>query len=220
LLERDFAMADFVIPGSKVVEAQRTFYQAFGLTMASWARLESCMFYWFMNAIEKPEDVARAVFFSAKNFTGRRDMFNAAIPHSSFDNDIRAFLKAASKKARQYAEFRNRVAHGEPTIDGRRTSPSFMQYVLSEPRFPRSSALPEHALDSIVTNEHLDTATQNLTELVRLMWDMHPQYRVADARGTPQEYRQLVLRLPNKAHSKEPARISAEQKELSDDLDA
>src|SRR5690348_4391750 len=91
----------------ELAKARSEFYHAFGLAMAWWARMESCMFYWFMHAIDRREGLARDSFFSAKGFTGRRDMFNASIPHSPFEPDVRAFLRAASKTARQCSEFRN-----------------------------------------------------------------------------------------------------------------
>jgi hypothetical protein len=54
------------------IAARNVFFQAFGRTMSEWGRLESCLFYWFLVATEIPDDLARAVFFSAKAFTGRR----------------------------------------------------------------------------------------------------------------------------------------------------
>lgn len=208
------------LTGAEEAQAQRDFYQAFGLVMAQWARLESCMFYWFMYAIDKPEAIARAIFFSAKSFTGRRDMFNGAIPHSPFDDDIKMFLKAASKKARQYSEFRNRVAHGEPTWNLKKNSPIFKQYSLCEARITRGAmtVMTDEALEiSMVTNAQMETATHNLRELVRLMWDLHPRYRDDYPDADPKAYRLLVLQLPNRAHSKEPAQIRGEPQTHPDD---
>ena len=188
--------------------------------MAQWARLESSMFYWFMHAIDKPEAMARAVFFSAKSFTGRRDMFNGAIPHSPFHDDIKMFLKAASKKAGQYSTFRNRVAHGEPTFNLKKNSPTFKQYMLCEARLTRGAltVMTDDEIEiTMVTNVQMTTATHNLQELVRLMWDLHPSQRAGYPDAEPKAYRLRVLQLPNLAHSKESARIPAEQQAQPDD---
>jgi hypothetical protein len=189
------------------VRAREEFYRAFGAAMAAWARLESCLFYWFIEALKLEEATGRAIYFSAKSFGARREIFNAAIPHSTLPDEERDFLRAFSKKAAQYAEFRNRVAHGEPMFVMRSGSSLLKQYGLAEPRLSALRPVAVEQLEKeIVSVAQLNTATANFDELRRLAWDMHPAYRESSA--SPVAYRVQVLALPNQAYSTEPAQTT------------
>jgi hypothetical protein len=75
---------------SESVNAHDQFHNAYGAVMTAWARVEGCLFYWFMSASGMEEPLARAIYFSAKSFMGRRDMLRAAIPFSRLDEDAPA----------------------------------------------------------------------------------------------------------------------------------
>ena len=67
-------------------EAEDTFHKQYGMTLAQWATIEQRMFYWFHYASDLPEDMARGVFYSSKNFNGRVDMMEAAVDSSAVTN--------------------------------------------------------------------------------------------------------------------------------------
>ena len=63
----------------ELMEAEDTFHKQYG----QWATIEQRMFYWFHYASDLPEDMARGVFYSSKNFNGRVDMMEAAVDSSA-----------------------------------------------------------------------------------------------------------------------------------------
>jgi hypothetical protein len=85
--------------------------------------LESAIFRWFQYSTGMSDPLARAVFYSARNFTGRRDMLIAALPFASLAKSEQAFIRTALKKTREYSAFRNQMAHREPILDARKESP-------------------------------------------------------------------------------------------------
>ena len=60
----------------------------------------------------KPK-MARAIFYSARSFNGRSEMFEAAMANSSLNEDAKAALEAVIAKAAAYSSFRNSLAHGQ-----------------------------------------------------------------------------------------------------------
>jgi hypothetical protein len=186
---------------SEHVRPDDQFHKAYGGAMMAWARLEGCLFYWFMRASGMDEPLARAIYFSARSFTGRRDMLIAAIRFSSFDDQATAVIKAGIQKARRYSEFRNQVAHREPLFDIRQGSPTWAQFVLAEGR-----SLDEG--NDMLTIKHLGIATRNFNALTQLLWQVHPTFRTTstDATGCLR----LIRELPNQAQSTEPNQIREE----------
>lgn len=72
-------------------------------------------------------------------------------------------------------------------------------YVLADPQTP--DPLPEGAGFTV---EQINTAAENFDLLRRYLVHTHPDFGVG---ALPEEYLALVRALPNKAHSKEAARI-------------
>jgi hypothetical protein len=168
--------------------------------MQRWARLEQAMDYWFQWLAEIPENRARAIFYSAKNFAGRSDILVAVIPYAKPDDEYRAFVRAAIKKARQYNSFRNAVTHGEAIFDTRRGSLTFGQYVLAE---GRDSSFEAGA--SAVSTQRIDTSSENVRELAKLMFDVLGYAGVIPGptglEASPQRCREQVQSLPSRADS-------------------
>jgi hypothetical protein len=177
--------------------ALEEFNPAYGLAMASWARLEGALVYWLMATTGMEERLARAIFFSASGFGARHDMLTASIPFSPLDGDVRLFLKTACSKSRKYSGFRNRLAHNEPVFNLRENSPSFKQYILVE-----GGNIGPEAEERAITVAHLASATNNFRLLRRMMLDVHPTWRHPETSAT--ELREQVHRLPIEASSTEP----------------
>jgi hypothetical protein len=191
-------MTDSSFDDPSSVNAHDQFHNAYGAAMTAWARLEGVLFYWFMDATGFNEPIARAIFFSARNFTGRRDMLRASLPFARFDDAGMAVIKAGLGKARKWSEFRNKIAHGEPVLDIRQQSASWGQFVLAEGKSIEES-------DPVVTVHDLNIATRNFDELRRLLWDAHPMYRTPTLDAG--QYLRLIRELPNQGHSSERSRI-------------
>ena len=98
---------------AEIDAAQVSFHEAYGAFMLYWANLERVLAIWFVRLSGMPVRRASAVFYSAKNFSGRADMIEAVMPHSEMEQEYITCLKQSIKKARQYNSFRNSVAHGQ-----------------------------------------------------------------------------------------------------------
>jgi hypothetical protein len=178
-------------------------YRIYGEAMTAWTRLESAIFRWFQYSTRMSDPLARAVFYSARNFTGRRDMLLAAMPYAVLTDPEQAFIRAALKKTRRYSEFRNQMAHREPILDTREQSRSYLQMIMIE-------GADVAADPDAITLKQLRIATQNVLELRTLLDAAFPPDRLPTA--SVETYLLQVRTLPNEAHSEEPAPIQEQNK--------
>jgi hypothetical protein len=156
-----------VFNAAEMAKAEADFQAAYGKFMQRWARLEQGMFYLFSWISEMPEDRARAIFYSAKNFLGRRDMLAGALLHAKVESRYVEFIRAGSKKARKFSEFRNAVAHGEVVFDPRPHSETYKQCILVEGKLGTYDST-----DTAITLGRLEIASENVRELAKLMFDV------------------------------------------------
>ena len=97
------------------------FYRAYGHAIAFWAHLESMQSLLFKQVTGMTNEVSRRVFFSAKSYSARADMFDAAVAAANLTAETGLLLRAISKRARSYSGFRNRIVHGDPVFLTTRT---------------------------------------------------------------------------------------------------
>ena len=90
----------------------------FGKAMVAWARLESGFYGWFEHATLLDMRQAKPLYYSATNFKARLDLLRAAISGTKLEAAEQEFIKAAIKLSIEYNTVRNKLAHGEMTIDG------------------------------------------------------------------------------------------------------
>jgi hypothetical protein len=60
---------------------------AYGEALLQWSRLEQYLFFWFEFVTGMEHMIARAVFYSARNFNGRSEMLEAALKHAKMSRD-------------------------------------------------------------------------------------------------------------------------------------
>lgn len=183
------------------MKAHDAFSLSYGRAMAQWAVVEERLFYWFWRLSGMKLGVARAVFYSARSFTGRSEMLEGVLgAYAGPDADLLPFAKAATKKAAQFNSFRNTLVHGEPTFDVRKGSKTLGQVILLQGR-----QMPFAAAETAVTVEQMNTAKENFRELSRLLMEVldFAENRVETA--LPEECLRLVRLLPIRADSSEPA---------------
>ena len=90
-------------PHDTFLKRQREFYEAYGYTMAQWATMEYVISSLFVAMTKMREEVGREVFYSARSFLGRSDMFLAAAKHARTVPAGRTFLIDAMSLAREWA---------------------------------------------------------------------------------------------------------------------
>src|ERR1700675_4152885 len=63
-----------------------------------------------------PPAMAIQIFYSARSFNGRIDIFDAALTASEASDEAKSFARALIKKAKKYSEYRNKFAHDQPLL--------------------------------------------------------------------------------------------------------
>jgi hypothetical protein len=171
------------------------FHKALGRAQAAWSAVEDGLFEWFKQCTGMHTQLARAVFYSARSFEGRRDMLSAAIPFSPCKEKMRTGIRLCLQRAGQYAEFRNRISHGHLIFldDGKKP-----QHVLIEGRTLESPIREAR----YVTEDDLRIAALNFGKLADCLLGFHPEWQTDSVceQGCLEE----IQALPIPVHSIEP----------------
>jgi hypothetical protein len=187
--------------------ALKEFHEAFGRALSAWSSVEEGLFEWFkLCASIQNENLARAIFYSARSFAARRDMLVATIPFSPFNKKTREAIRLCLKRARTYSEFRNRFTHGHPSYlqgDHGRCGDEFV--------FAQGRTYYDHDPDDYITIVDLMAATANFRALADLLLGFHPEFQAPDVceAGCLAE----IQALPNEANSMEPTPIRPQKKQ-------
>lgn len=202
-------MAPRAVSPKTLAAAEALFVEAFGRTMLNWSFVEQRLFWYFEHVSGMKHQMCRAVFYSARNFTAQADMLAAALSvPGAADDDLRAFLKAALKRARQYQELRNALAHGQAMMDANSGTPVAKRMVFIQGR----DVLPI-ALDKPVTVRQLRIATNNFARLSGHLTNVYIYLATKGGQGvSPAKCLKPVLRLPSAADSRTPTPIPKERK--------
>lgn len=174
------------------LEALDEFYKTLGKAVAAWSAVEDGLFEWFMQCSGMHLQLARAVYYSARSFEGRRDMLIAAIPFSPCDEKTRTGIRLCLKRAGQYLEFRNRLSHGHHLYVEKSK-----EHVFAEGR-----TLSNHQLSYVATGD-LRIAADNFGRLTDCILGFHPLWQSQDVcdQGCLEE----IQALPIAANSIEPS---------------
>jgi hypothetical protein len=166
------------------------FLLAYGEALMEWSYVENRLFRWFMHLTALEDEMARAIFFSARSFLGRSDMLDAVIERATFSNYgqiARQIIEEATQKANSYAGFRNAIAHGfvisEYSEKGRR-------------EFLVQGKHPTHLQSETgITFDRLKIASENFASLANLLsWSL----RLVGGTDRPDERLQQLQKCHNK----------------------
>lgn len=191
--------SNFTSSDPERLDGLKQFQEAFGRALMAWSHVEEGLYEWFKacSGIQN-EHLARAIYYSARSFAGRRDMLVAAIPFSPFDEKARHALRLCLKRARAYSEFRNRFTHGHPIyLQGKHHERFEDEYVFAQGRTFYSEA------NDYISLIDLMACTANFGALADLLLGFHPSWQapaVCEV-GCLAE----ILALPTEANSTEPS---------------
>jgi hypothetical protein len=170
---------------------------AFASAMMAWAGIERSLYYWFASVTGMRDGMARAIYYSARSFAARAEMIESSIEYAFQQSPAEIeFLKETLKKARQYSEFRNRMAHGEPMMMIT-DNPDVVSYQITQ-----GKNIERHK-DTAVTITDMGTAIENFYTLSNCTRDAIPRFRRRDPNAKSlQECLAIVRALPNQASAK------------------
>lgn len=174
-------------------QASDEFLLAYGDALLQWSNLEVLLATWFRKVALIPSwEMAYSIFFSARSFQGRADMFTAAIDHMPDDVFWKAFARDAILKAIAYSSARNQIAHGFVSFDKSGNS------TVSHPA--------RYWLPGSITLNHLRAASDNFCELRRILWRAEKGLTKLKGGKPLEECHELLRLLPNEACSTQPSR--------------
>lgn len=75
----------------KIIRAQDSFYLQYGKTLDGWSILENSVSLFFAKLTGMTPTKARRVFYSARSFNGRADMFEAALSATRLPKELHPF---------------------------------------------------------------------------------------------------------------------------------
>jgi hypothetical protein len=128
----------------------------FGRAMAAWAKLEKGFYAWFEHITLLDMKLGQPLYFAPTSFMARTNLIRAALKSNQLEPAERAFIEKALGCAGQYNSFRNKLAHGEFTVEG----------LLIESKEPDYKAAKQVA----VTQKEMAIAANNFQALADLLW--------------------------------------------------
>jgi hypothetical protein len=97
-------------------DAWRHFHQEYGQAMLAWQMLESELATLFSFLTKIPPAMAVKIYYASRSFNGRMDVFKEGISAAPLQSDAKSFARSIIKKAKKYAEYRNKFAHDQPLL--------------------------------------------------------------------------------------------------------
>ncbi|GFO82209.1 MAG: hypothetical protein A49_18360 [Methyloceanibacter sp.] len=184
---------------SKINDAVQPFYSQYGSTLEAWGRIESGLSDLFAKITRMPRKRASKIFFSARSFNGRADMFEAALSAVRLDKETRSLLKTIIKKARTYSGFRNKLAHGQLNVFAETVDGDFgFKMFISE----HTDIETGYAAEDLKAAEDLFRAL--FMDVLAVVKD-RPE-------PSPETRRELILQRPNVPHSRATSRSQSKQR--------
>jgi hypothetical protein len=104
-------------PGTFDDKTHQEFIQLFGLAMEAWAELERELGTLFVYISRINADMGTAIFYSSRSFSGRIDMFKAALSRSRASKRVKTMSSRIVKRCMDFNQHRNSLAHNLPTRD-------------------------------------------------------------------------------------------------------
>jgi hypothetical protein len=177
-------------------KTRKDFLRRYGAAMAAWATVERELgtLFAFVTAI-KPA-MAMQVFYSARSFNGRADMFRAGLIASDRSEAVKAISRAVLRRAKSYNEFRAKLAHDLPNYDYK----GGIVLVDGKAQF-QSDEVKKKAVDQAITMDQLATIAENferLGVLISHLW----QTVSADKKPSLDIFHERLLRLPTDPRTK------------------
>lgn len=171
------------------------FLRLYGLAMGSWATIERELGTLFAFITRIDPALAMQLFYSARSFTGRVDMFRAALSAAPAPDPQKDFARLIINKCRAYNELRAKLAHDLPAFDYK----GGVILVDGKAQF-QSDELKKAATERAITMEQLATAANNFESLAKIIMEAWHEI-VTSKTPSLDRYRERVLQLPDQAHT-------------------
>jgi len=190
---RIFPMDD-TLPATE--ETRTEFLRLNGGAMAAWATVERELGTVFAFVSGMKPAMAMQVFYSARSFKGRFDMFKAALVAAEVTDNVKQLVRLTLRRASRYNEFRSKLAHDLPNYDYK----GGIVLVDAKAQF-QSDEIKKQAMDQAVTVDQLSAIAANFDALAQYL---HSLWSDLAGSKTPSlgRYPELLAQFPTDPRTK------------------
>lgn len=157
-------------------KAWAQFYQAYGEAMLAWSTLESELATVFSFLTNIPPDMAIQLYYSARSFTARMDLFKAGLTASGAPAELKSFARGLITQAKKYSEYRNKFAHDQPLLSQHGHPAQFTVLMVDGRGQFQPPQVKKKYIESAVPVDDIGAATRcfrQLASLTRDFWARH-----------------------------------------------
>jgi hypothetical protein len=186
---------------SAVKKAWSHFYQECGQAMLAWQLVESELATVFSMLTKIPPAMAIQIFYSARSFRGRIDIYKAGITVCPAPAEIKSIARGLIKKAGKYAEYRNKFAHDQPRLRQQGQPAKFdILLVDGKGQFQVDDVKSQYLAEAITVAEITEAAAcfRGLADLTRDFWS-----QLSTRTALLDTFRERLLALPTLPPAKE-----------------
>jgi hypothetical protein len=190
-------------------DAWNKFYREYGQAMVAWQLVESELATVFSMLTKIPPPMAIQIFYSARSFNGRIDIYKAGITACTAPTEIKAMARGLINKAKKYAEYRNKFAHDQPRLRQQGQPAKFdILMVDGKGQFQIDALKSEYLARAVTIAEITDAAAcfRNLADLTRDVWAQHLSMRAASLDKLRERLEALPILPRSRDQSKRPGK--------------
>jgi hypothetical protein len=180
---------------SDIELAWTKFYAEYGNAMVAWQLIESELATLFSFLTRIPPDMAVQIFYSARSFNGRIDIFKSALVTCKCSKEIISFARSLITKAKQYSDSRNKFAHDQPLLQQRGHPATFEIIVVDGKGQFQSEKIRQQYIDAAVTVSDITEIATAFRQLAKLIGDFWSQLSTRTA--SLDTLRERLLALPS-----------------------
>ncbi len=196
-------MADS-LPASE--DTRNEFLRRYGAAMSAWANVERELGTLFSFVTGMQPAMATQVFYSARSFNGRADMFKAALVTAETKETIKTLARAIIRKATRYNQCRAALAHDQPNYDYK----GGIILVQGRAQF-QSDEVKKLAVEQAITMDQLQNIAVNFEAFAKIIWDVWCAMLMSKTPSLDKYHERLAL-LPTAPHEKAPPSPAAAPK--------
>ncbi len=163
--------------------------------MLAWQILESELAMLFSKLSKIPPAMAMQIFYSARSFNGRMDLFKAALAASEASADAKTLARVLIRKAKKYSEYRNKFAHDQPLVHQFGVPPKLEIVMVDGAAQFQIDEVKQRYVDNAVRIADIRAAAECFRKLGNLARDFWAQGKIQS--GSLDKLRERLHALPN-----------------------
>jgi hypothetical protein len=187
--------AEFEKDMNRLLRQEESTLAQLGRTMLAWSRLEDYLCRWFLMNTGLDWTLGNQLFYSGRSFNTRVDLFSSSLSRQLPPTIITLYMREVVKKCRQYAAFRNMIAHARSSGIGDEYGRSLAISIADASDFSRIAT----ETDLMLAETRYELLCTSLHQMMHIRAWASPD----EIRSSFGKHIELIRRLPSDPHSKE-----------------